>query len=196
MFFILVLSRPSVNVWLRGFYRVFSKMISVVQHVPLYFTKDSQPNKTTFNKITVKFIMMTYFRKKTLKLKEMKTWIICCLFLGLNISPRSFVSDQVVRGEKCDLDKNPKSETNCPTFYQADFVSREGFLWAFLGETTTEKRFKLLAFGLMLIGQVKRPIWIQRDIYRGRSIPAFEELKLLSAGKYRVLYYMLLKRLI
>ena len=32
--------------------------------------------------------------------------------------------------------------------------------------TANEKQFKLLAFGLMLIGQVKRLIWIQTDFAR------------------------------
>ena len=59
--------------------------------------------------------------------------------------------------------------------------------------TAKEKHFKLLVFGLMLIDQVKGPVWIQTDIYRARSIAA--AFKLLSTAntdyaKYSSSYYM------
>ena len=43
--------------------------------------------------------------------------------------------------------------------------------------------YKILAFGLMLIRQVKRIIWIQTDIYWVRSIADFE----LRTAKYWLL---------
>ena len=97
--------------------------------------------------------------------------------LDLNITPRSFVSGHVVRGEKCGPDKNPKSETICLTFSPSRFRLAGGNSLSISGRgTAREKHFKHLAFGLMLIGQVKRPIWIQTDIYQVRSIAAFKLL--------------------
>ena len=88
----------------------------------------------------------------------------------------------MVRGEKCGLGKNLKSETICLTFSPSRFRLAGGNSLSISARgTASEVHFKLLDFGLMLIGQVKRPIWIQTDIYRVRSIAAF---KLLSTGKY------------
>ena len=73
----------------------------------------------------------------------------------------------MVRGEKCGLGKNPKSETICLTFSPSRFRLAGGNSLSISGRgTAREKQFKLLAFGLLFIGQVKRPIWIQTDIYR------------------------------
>ena len=83
------------------------------------------------------------------------------LFLGLNIMPRSFVSGHLVWGEKCGLGKNVKSETIYLTFSLCRFRFTGGNSLSISGrETAREKYFKLLAFGLMFIGQVKWPIWI------------------------------------
>ena len=69
-------------------------------------------------------------------------------------------------------------------FHQADFVSWKGILWAFLGEGPQEKSSlnssPLVYCLLVKLKAVKRPIWIQTDVYRVRSIAAF---KLLSTGK-------------
>ena len=98
-------------------------------------------------------------------------------FLGLNITPPSFVSGHVVWAEKCGLDKNPKSETICLTFSLSRFRLAGGNSLSIAGRRTARKKhFKLLAFGLMLIDHVKRPIWIQTDIYRVESIAAFAAL--------------------
>ena len=56
--------------------------------------------------------------------------------------------------------------------------------------TAREKHFKLLVFGLMLIGQVKRPIWIQTDIYRVRNIAAFKLQANTDYSKYSSFNYM------
>ena len=117
-------------------------------------------------------------------------------FLGLNITPRSFVSGHVIRGEKCGLDKNPKSETICLTFSPSRFRLAGGNSLSISGRgTAKEKHLKLLAFGLMLIGQVKRPIWIQTDIYRVRSIVAAFKLlvyrQILINRNILRFYYML-----
>ena len=73
-------------------------------------------------------------------------------------------------------------------FHQADFVSWKGILWAFLGEGPQEKSSlnssPLVYCLLVKLEAVKRPIWIQTDVYRVRSIAAF---KLLSTGKHWLL---------
>ena len=80
--------------------------------------------------------------------------------------PRSFVLGHMVRGKQCGLDKNPKSETVCLTFSPSQFRLAEGYSLSISGGGTAgEKHFRHLSFGLMLIGQVTRPIWNQTDIY-------------------------------
>ena len=56
---------------------------------------------------------------------------------------------------------------------------------------TREKQFKLVAFGLMLIDQVKRPVWIQTDIYQVRSIAAFKILRLRANTDYSKYKFLL-----
>ena len=69
-------------------------------------------------------------------------------------------------GRKCGLGKNLKSETICLTFSPSRFRLAGGNSLSVSGRgTASEVHFKLLAFGLMLIGQVKRSIWIQTHIY-------------------------------
>ena len=65
--------------------------------------------------------------------------------------PQSFVSGHVVQGEKCGLDKNLKSGTICLTFSPSRFCLAGGNSSSI---SASEVHFKLLAFGLMLIGQV------------------------------------------
>ena len=102
----------------------------------------------------------------------------------------------MVRGEKCGLGKNPKSETICLTFSPSRFRLARGNSLSISGRAIArEKHFKLLAFGLMLIGQVKQPIWIQTDIYRVRSIVAAFKLlvyrQILITRNILRFYYML-----
>ena len=55
----------------------------------------------------------------------------------------------------------PKSKTICLTFSSCRFRLAGGNSLSISGRgTAREKHLKLLAFGLMFIGQVKRPIWI------------------------------------
>ena len=64
-------------------------------------------------------------------------------------------------GRKVWPRQNPKSETICLTFLPCRFRLAGGNSLSISGKgTAREKHFKLLAFGLMFIGQVKRPIWI------------------------------------
>ena len=82
-----------------------------------------------------------------------------------------------VRGEKCGLDKNLESKTICLTFWPSQFRLAGGYSLSISGkETAKEKHFYLHASGLMLFGQVKRPIWIQTDICRVRCIAPFKLL--------------------
>ena len=70
-----------------------------------------------------------------------------------HITPRSFVSGHVVRDEKCGLGTDLKSETISLTFLPSRFRLAGGeFSEHFWERTAREKHFKLLAFGLMLIG--------------------------------------------
>ena len=92
-------------------------------------------------------------------------WRLTCLV------PRPQYYTSVIRfgsrgpGRK-GLGKNLKSETICLTFSPSRFRLTGGNSLSISGRgTASEVHFKLLAFGLMLIGQVKRPIWIQTDIY-------------------------------
>ena len=103
-------------------------------------------------------------------------FLSCLKFLGLNITPRSFISGHVVWSEKCGLGKNLKSET---IFSPSRFrLAKRNSLNISGRGTAKEKHFKLLAFDLMLIDQVKRPVWIQTDIYRARSFAATFKLRL------------------
>ena len=103
--------------------------------------------------------------------------------LELCLVPRPRYYASVIRfgsrgpGEKCGLDKNPKSETICLTFSPSRCRLAGGNpLSVSWRRAARDKRFKLLTLGLMLIGQVKWLIWIQTDINRGRSIAAFKLL--------------------
>ena len=89
--------------------------------------------------------------------------------------------------EKCGLDKNLKSETICLTFSQSRFRLAGGNSLSISGRgTAREKHFKLLTIGLMLSGQVQRPIWIQTGIYGVRSIADFKlQFTSLETFKYR-----------
>ena len=63
---------------------------------------------------------------------------------------------------------------------------------AFVGWALNVRVRMLLKGAVMLIDQVKRPVWIQTDIYRARSIAAFKLLSTANTdyAKYSSFYYM------
>ena len=91
----------------------------------------------------------------------------------------------MARSEKCGLDENPKTKNICLTFSPSRFRLAGVNSLSISGRgTTREKQFKLIAFGLMLIDQVKGPVWIPTDIYQVRSIGAFKILRLQANTDY------------
>ena len=78
------------------------------------------------DELTCVLCLFTLIYRYRLELGTSSRWpnssrIFLAYFLGLNISPRSIVSGHVGRDEKCDLDKNLKTETICLTFSPSRF---------------------------------------------------------------------------
>jgi len=67
-------------------------------------------------------------------------------------------------GGKVRPRQKPENGDNLSQFFTEPISSRGRILLAFLGVTGREKQFKLFAFVLTLIGQVKRLIWIETDL--------------------------------
>ena len=77
-------------------------------------------------------------------------------------------------GQKVWPRQKSKKWDNLSHFFTVPISSRgREFSEHFWERDRKRKALKAPRFWLMLIGQVKRPIWIQTDIYRVRSIAAF-----------------------